>query len=526
MKSRSESGSTLLWAIGVLVLLSVVGAMISQMSPSSLQGKLEQEAGMRAYYNANSGLNYILGMESSGENGGTNFANFLANMGGGSTVTVNLSGDDYYSFKLGNTVTSGSNGTYQIASLVGGVKNSSGGTPYAYVVYGGGKGNSAVQQYTVASQNIRPTFNSNSISAQTVYVAGGVIGSVITEVSNISGGSKITGSYIVTSATSPMNISGGITVATEANSIVCSNYGIYIDGGSNVINGNVYSPGTGDGKGYVTLTGGSTVNGNVYANSTVTIRGGSHVYGQVHSQKDITLTEGAGIGKSSSQGNALSNYTPTFDGGGTSYTDINSQQGVTLQCVNLSGNIHYNTLLTKSVDCTKWKTGTEDHNPTAPTPPTACETYAQPTIPTFTATSPLHINGSMPPFTAGNYYYTYIDTTSWGTLYFDTTDGDINILVSGNISISGNVYVKGKGDKSYHSISLTDSSVIAAAPYIYTYTGGSFTLGGGTDWVGTVLANGNIYPSSATIVGSLHSIKGIVNPDNSWYNIKVVGLHN
>ena len=47
MKSRSESGSTLLWAIGVLVLLSVVGAMISQMSPSSLQGKLEQEAGMR-----------------------------------------------------------------------------------------------------------------------------------------------------------------------------------------------------------------------------------------------------------------------------------------------------------------------------------------------------------------------------------------------------------------------------------------------------------------------------------------------
>ena len=104
------NGSSLLWAIGALVLLSVVGATVALMSPAALQSKLEQEAGMRAYYNANAGLNYILGEQQAEQLNQTNFSDFLSKMGGSSVVSYDLGAGGKFSYRLGNAVSNGSNG--------------------------------------------------------------------------------------------------------------------------------------------------------------------------------------------------------------------------------------------------------------------------------------------------------------------------------------------------------------------------------------------------------------------------------
>ena len=75
---------------------------------------------MRAYYNANAGLNYIMGMQQFSQVNGTSFSNFASAMGGGSAVAYNMGSGGNFSFQLGNMVANGTNGTYQVTSLVGG----------------------------------------------------------------------------------------------------------------------------------------------------------------------------------------------------------------------------------------------------------------------------------------------------------------------------------------------------------------------------------------------------------------------
>ena len=72
-------------------------------------------------------------------------------------------------------------------------------------------------------------------------------------------------------------------------------------------------------------------------------------------------------------------------------------------------------------------------------------------------------------------------------------------------------------------MSNINESYGSEASKVFLYTGGKFTLNSGTNWFGTVLANGNIQPAGgSSIIGSMHSINGSINPNNSWYEIKYV----
>ncbi|EHJ47441.1 protein of unknown function DUF583 [Solidesulfovibrio carbinoliphilus subsp. oakridgensis] len=144
---RSSAGASLLWAIAALVVVGGLGAAVAVMSPSTVQSKLEQEAAMRAYYNANSGLNFIYSIERTSEAGGVPYANFLNAVNSGNVVTYPLADGGEFSFQINSLNTDGNNGNYAIDSLVGTVDDSSGGKRYSYVIYGGGKGSSTNKPY-------------------------------------------------------------------------------------------------------------------------------------------------------------------------------------------------------------------------------------------------------------------------------------------------------------------------------------------------------------------------------------------
>lgn len=492
-----QSGSTLLWMIGALVVLGAVAAGVALMSPSAINQELANNRHQQSYYVALSGINFAKSLTET------------------QLITVDSKtysiGSGEFTLKVGDK----SGTTYPVSSL-GSINKGKYGESYYYI--------GSINITPVAENNIRPTGPTGSISGKEVHIAGIVDGPVIAQISTLSGGSKITGSYILTSTTQELVITGGVTVAVNNGSVVCSNKGVSISGGSSVINGNVYSPGAASsGNGYIKISGGATVNGNLYANNTITLDGASRIYGQSHSQKDIQVVSSI-IGTSSKKQNLLSVLTPTIDGWQTIYTDINSQQGIYLKGITLNGNLHYKTLLQTTQYATTW-VGSQDHSPTYPTEPLSCDSFDIFTAPKFSATEDKVIRADTT-ISAGTYYYKSLTTESWPTICLDTSGGDINILVRGRAYIGGKVYIKSKAAEKCKQFDISSSAAAAAAPYIYLYSGEEFTLGGGVDWAGTVVANGDINPGGGSeIVGSLHSINGSINPDNSWYNIKVVGLH-
>lgn len=147
-----QCGATLLYVIGAIVLLGGIAAALAVMSPSTTQSKLEQEAGDRAFYNAQSGLNFIYSMAAAYKANGESINAFFNDYGGnGNLITYNLPGNGSFCYRLAvnsiNSIDSNS-GTFDISYLMGTV-GSGQTTKYAYLLYGGDRGSKNTIDYTL-----------------------------------------------------------------------------------------------------------------------------------------------------------------------------------------------------------------------------------------------------------------------------------------------------------------------------------------------------------------------------------------
>ena len=488
----NDKGAALIYIIAALVLLTGISAAIHSQYATTLGTTLEDNRADQATYAAYSGLNYARAQ---------NDAALSALHTAGSTDFSMTNG---LMFRL--SVDDKNAGTYPVTVL--GTANT--GTPYV---------SNALMTANVTPVSSGGTNNSagkNVNTGKSIKVAGYVEGDVLSETLSIQGGSTIAGSITTTSTTATLTITGGVRVG-GAGEFVCSNANITVSGGSDVVNGDLYA------QGDVLIDGGATINGNIYAKGSVTINGGSKVWGNIHSLSTVNFMNGQ-MGTASTKQYIYAADTVTVTGGSTIYVDIHSQDNIALQNITAYGNMYAKNGVTQ----TQWQThlyGSIFTAPTAPTAPVACATYTPPTAPTFTATSPINITNNMT-FTAGNYYYSTLKT-NWINVCLDVTDGDINIFVSGDTKSNAALYIKtSKSGDCFDQSNLMDNiseTFYASASKVFLYTGGEFRLGGGVDWFGTVLASGSIYPAGgSSIIGSLHSIYGTVNPAGSWYEIKYV----
>jgi predicted acyltransferase (DUF342 family) len=315
----------MLWAIGALVVMGLVGAGIAVMTPSTTQSKFEQEAGMRAYYNANAGLNFVVSMHKVSELNNVSFSNYVSMMGGGGTASYDIDSDGYFTYALGNVVANGVNGTYQIMNLTGTVTNAAGAAAYGYVVYGGGKGNSSVLSYVpIGSGSKTPTGAANyvfyggavAISASREQVIGNIYGrdsitladnAVVTgnlvSNGNVKVGSKgaVTGFICSDGSVSltednvvggTINANGSVTMESRTTSgSITAGGNVTLNGSAQKISGSINSGGD------VTIASSANVTGDIVAKGSVIVSSsGSVISGSIHAGKDITINSKITVG--------------------------------------------------------------------------------------------------------------------------------------------------------------------------------------------------------------------------------------
>ncbi len=495
ISQTAARGSVIVAVIGAIIVLGVLAAAIQKQFGASSSSVVTENRADSANYAAYSGLTFASAQNDSAlaamhTAGATNYT--LA-----TGLTFNL------------TVGAKNSGTGKYPVTVIGTANS--GTGYEANAYM----SAAITPATSGNNNTGGVSDYVMSTGGTAKVAGYVAGDILANTVTLQGGSTVAGSLTTTSTTTPLVISGGVNVGGTGE-VICSNSSITVSGGSQVVNGTLYS------QGDVTIDGGATVNGDIYAKGSVTVSGGSTVNGNIHSQSSVSLTS-ANIGSSSVKRYIYAAGTVTATGGSTIYVDIHSQTNIALQNITVYGNMYAKTGVTTQQYLTHLY-GNVYTNPTAPTAPVACATYTAPTAPVFTATTNPPSNGDIS-LTSGNYYYKSFTRQNWTRYCFDVSSGDINVFVSGDATITGEIYVKTSTKNNCYTqkMSNINESYGSEASKVFLYTGGKFTLNSGTNWFGTVLANGNIQPAGgSSIIGSMHSINGSINPNNSWYEIKYV----
>lgn len=491
---KNQCGFSLIYIVGALVALSAIATAVTTLTPSSTLTELNQNRFGQAYYAAYSGITY---------------SRTLSDLG---LSAVNKSTNSKQTYSIGDatfTIVVGakSGTTYPVRSI--GTSNSSSALENNFLL--------GPVSITPVSSSLRPPSIGGGETGKKVHVAGYVGGNVAAEIVEIHDGSRITGTVTSTSTTATLKIVGGVSVGGQ----VCSNDGVIISGGSNVVSGNVYSHGD------VLIDGGATVNGDILATGNVTVDGGARINGNIHSQGAVNFNNGR-MGSSSMKRYIYARSTVTVTGGSTIYVDINSQANIALQNITIYGDVYYKTGITKW----QWQThlyGNEGTNPTSPTMPIGCGTYVAPSPIVFTANqSGPTIHGSTT-YSAGDYFLTSFKTGNWSSdkICFDTSGGNINLFVAGDVESGSKIYVKTSSVDNCFSkeVRRIDEPYASEASKVFIYSTGKFTLLPGANWFGTVLAVGDIQPGGGSeIIGSLHSINGTINPGNVWYDINVVEL--
>jgi hypothetical protein len=512
-----EGGSSLLWAIGALVLLSVLGATVALMSPSALQSKLEQEAGMRAYYNANAGLNYILGMQQAKSLSNVSFANFKTDMGDGAYANCNIGRNDGFYFKLGNFVTANSNSTYQITDLVGTVANSSGEKIYSYVLYGGGKGSSSVLTY------------GREPSGATKYVVYAGNAKV-----SIDGAAVITGDVYAKSLDVQMVvITGSVSTVNDAKlGFATTLKGSLCSGGNVTLDQSSVSQ-TINAMGDIDFEWASQVGGDVFSGGNITTASSVRLYSNVNAQESVSLGWDTRISKNTYAGGVgCKKCDIDFDGtsasiGNNAYANknIDLSWGSSISGVAVAQKVN----IVPGSSVGSYQETTSYPPNVRPTAPAACRNDSPPNMTKFNNTSTVDIdipwassrydkNNPLKPgkyrdlrmgssatltFTAGEYYFNSV-TTGWDdNINYDLSGGDITIFVTGDIYINraNSISISSNG-KYYKDISDTDPA-LAAKVYWESHKAG--TIEWGTDWFGTMFTQDSITLGGANIhvVGAL-----------------------
>ncbi|WP_156955707.1 hypothetical protein [Solidesulfovibrio alcoholivorans] len=518
------NGSSLLWAIGALVLLSVVGTTVALMSPSALQSKLEQEAGMRAYYNANAGLNYILGQQESSVMSGISLTNFVSNMGNGAYVNYSVGGGGGFNFALGNVISSNSNNTYQVTSLVGTVSKSSDKIPYAYVLYGGGKGASSV--FTYGHTPIGAT-------KYVIYAANAKV--------SIQGAATVVGDvYAQSLDVSMATVTGDVVAVNDADlGFSTTLKGALCSGGNVTLNQSSVSK-TVSAVGDIDFKFKSQVDGDVFSGGKITTASSVSLNSDVSAFENISLGWNTKIANNAYSGGVgckkcnIDFTNSAISIGKNAYANKN---------INLSGGSNIGGVAVAQKvngDAVGSKIETTTYPPNIrPKPPLPCRTDKVPTSPSYSDDSTVDVkipwastlydkDHPLPPgkyrdlamdssavmtFTAGVYYFNSVSTGWADTINYDLSKGDITILVVGGISIGGanSINVKTK-ERDYCDMSTVDKNEAAK---VYWESKKSGFIGWGTDWFGTMFTQVSITLDGANnhVVGALVTAGTVSNID-------------
>jgi len=451
-------GAALLYVILSTIIIAAISVGVALITSSTLQTNLADNSHQEAYYAAQSGYNYLNSLYSA------EFEKIL--------TETNFNINTKIKFKVYIKDISGSSPrSYNVAIL--GIANA--GTQYeAYYLLGTLNG-------TTPGSGVPPITPPNPPSTSPppkgggkskVIIAGYEVGDSLGDSITIQGGSTIKGNLTSLSNTTALVLQGGVNWTGTSQ---CSNDGITISGGSSA-NGNLNAHGD------VLIDGGSVVTGNIYASGNVTIQGNSTVKGDVNS-------------------------------GGSVY---------------LAGTIKGSVYLSGSYSQEGWSTLTGDiySNPKAPSD---CSSFTLPDHEVYYSTTDLNVSGNYTFKGSGiddkTNKFRSITFNGGSKLCFDlsTPNTYINIFVTGNVNFGGgvNVYVKTQNGNCFTSanqVSDIDFINSSYASKIYMDVNGNTTFNGGSNWIGTIYATGNIQPGGGTsVIGGLYSSAGDINPYNAWY---------
>jgi len=463
-----------------LLVLGALGAGIAVMSPSSTQSKLEQEAGMRAYYNAQSGLQFIYSRAASSSANNMTGTDFMNLIGNDTSKTYYLPDGGQFTYKTVFSTANSTSANYSITYLAGEVAGSNNNARYTYLLYGGEKGGSSIQQYA-------PDGN----------------GDTNTEQRAITSGSSITfngDNYIDTS--------------------IYAKQTVVLNGGA-VVEGNIIS------DGYVIINNG-TVKKNICMHtegSSVSWSQQTEVDGDVIVFGDLTLNGGTYkgnlwvTGKLTIQGNAAISKNIYA---GTIY--INS--------INLSGDAY----ATGSIN----RTGPQYHPNSSVQFPTQCSDI--PSIMPRDAPIPsggadiLIQNQSSYAFdysmiNDANFHSIDINSmtlnNSGKTMYFYLSStgpkgnlDDIAIIANSNITFNKDFAITiclSNDCSQYENFNSSEvsSTMKTYAKYIYLESHGTISFSKGVNWVGTLYGHNFNLNGNNLIVGSIYSTTNGVTLNNN-----------
>lgn len=519
-RKLGRGGAALLYLILVLVLVGLLGAAISRLSPSALQTKVTGEFGDRAYYNAQSGLNYILAKRSELQTGKSSFADFLSAMGGDNTmVTLYLPEGGQFTYKLTSQSTSGTSGTFTVSSLTGTTGGTSAAPQYAYQLFGGGKGASETYTYTPETTT---TADPSKASYYVLYSANSGV--------SVAGAATITGNiYGVTFTSQQTSIVGNIIAkgaatlnfSTSVTGNLCAGTTATLDQSS--VSGALTALGN------VQLKYASTVGGSIYSGGNVVMADSVSVGGDINAQGYEQFGYANAIG-----GNAYANGNITFSGtastiaksaysGGTitlSWASKIANTAVAATAVNVVSGSSVGTALVSSSYPPNIK----------PIAPTSCTTVTAPTPATFSAgtknvsvawgattyntSNPLApgsyknltLSGSSPlTLTAGTYYFNSISLGYGSTLNLDLSGGDITIFVVGAVDLNMTSGINVSTDGSTWQGMTSVDKAYAARVYLEAHD--AIKLEWATNWYGTLFSTKSItFGGSNTIIGAYATI--------------------
>ncbi|MHC1791906.1 DUF7305 domain-containing protein [Solidesulfovibrio sp.] len=519
---QRPSGATLLWVIAAMVAIGGLGAGVTLMSPSTMQSKLAQEAGERAYYNALSGLNFVLSTAAVSQSTNINYTNFYNTLGGGVMKTYALPQGGTFAVQLNTVSVNGNSGNYEISNLIGYADPVGGAAPYAYALYGGSKGARAGQDYIVSEGGGgggTPTGPSKYViysgtSKVVIDGAATVVGDIYAKSLEVEQ-AEIDGDIIA---------SGDIDLdfSTKVSGLLCSSGNVVLD--QSQVGGTINAAGN------VTFKFDSTANSDVFSGGNIIMAGDVEIFGNANAQGGID------IGFSNQlKSNAYANKNINFKG--TSATiDKNAYSGETVDlswASKVSGvavakkvNVVYGSSVGSKIETTSYPPNIR------PTAPTACIVESPPKVQTYSAGSAnvkvdwakttystasplapgkykkLELDGGSPiTFTAGTYYFSAIKI-GWGsTINFDVSGGDVIIFVVGTVDMDATNGIQVSSDGStWKSMNDVDKSYAAK---VYLEAHDNITLQFASNWFGTLFTTKAFsFKGSNKVIGAIASTGG------------------
>jgi len=305
----------------------------------------------------------------------------------------------------------------------------------------------------------------------------------------------------------------------------------------------------------LTLNANNEIDGTIYGKTQISINGGAVVEGDAISEGLVTINNGTVRGIVCSRGNASWSNNTTVDGVVIVFGDLTMNGGVYNNNVyvtgkltvnnhaRIAGNVYANEIYINSIDLggqayavTTINVGGSQYHPGYDVDfPEKCtsEVLVNPKEATFSGGADILVRGTDYVFSAeqnNNETYAAIVINSLTTendgcrLVFDLSKGDINLLVSGNVTFNKAPEIVITEDGVNYEVFDRENISEAMKKYasrIYLESHGTISFNSGASWVGTVYTRYVNLNEKATIVGGIYTTSSDLTA-NSRVNMTLV----